>query len=248
MIMFYPQSSTWLPNNLWYVLTGGGGSFCFMVGGYLEGEHNNWRQFDWETWSRMPVQMSLINFLGATLFLWGYLPSTGHWASHTGTTTYIWMVATPFTVGSILFALGSWMALFMWKQQQFGLGFAKTLEGHSKQKVNVSQHIMIIVYLSNICMAWSRLAIVICHDWGTYQGVYVHEILFRLFAMHGILLVVSAIHTTPDRHPYDYLLWGMRFIAVYGFVGNIYLLWVETADLAHMKEQMEAAAANHTAA
>jgi hypothetical protein len=35
---------------------------------------------------------------------------------------------------------------------------------------------------------------------------------------HCILFLVSVIHCTPRRHPFDYLLYIMRIIAVYGFV------------------------------
>jgi hypothetical protein len=35
---------------------------------------------------------------------------------------------------------------------------------------------------------------------------------------------MSALHTTPKRQPYGHLVWALRIIAVYSFVGEVYML------------------------
>ena len=143
----------------------------------------------------------------------------------------VWMVATPFTVGSVFFFIGSWMSLYMWKQQNFGLGYANHIYGASHVIVDWRQQLMAVVYVGAICMQWCRLGICSSYDWGYYHTVYILEIVFRLLVYHCIMFLMSALHTTPDRHPFGVLLWSMRLIALYGFVADIYLLRKESVNL-----------------
>lgn len=56
------------------------------------------------------------------------------------------------------------------------------------------------------------------------------QITFRLLLYHCIMFLMSALHTTPDRHPFGVMLWSMRLIAIYAFFGDIYLLRLESVD------------------
>jgi len=84
---------------------------------------------------------------------------------------------------------------------------------------------------SAVVLQWCRIGICASHNWGTYQPVYICEILFKLLTYHCIMFLASALHTTPDRHPYGVLLWSMRTIAVFGFCSDIFLLNLENRDL-----------------
>ena len=39
-------------------------------------------------------------------------------------------------------------------------------------------------------------------------------------ATHVIILLGTAVHNTPSIHPYDYLLWGMRGVALILFASS----------------------------
>jgi len=233
MLMFDTSGHTsFLYNyNLVYVLSGGLGSTLFALGAVAEGEHNNWRECSMETFQKPSVQMAILNLFGAMFFLLAYIVEYNHYADD-HKDVLVGLVATPFAVGSVFFFIGSWMSLYMWKQQNFGLGYAKHMNGHSHVVVDWRQQLMAIVYIGCITLQWNRLGVVCSYDWGFYHYVYILEISFRLLVYHCIMFLMSALHTTPDRHPFGILLWSMRLIALYGFCGDIYLLQKESTDLA----------------
>jgi hypothetical protein len=121
--------------DLWYVMTGTLGSMGFVIGAVAEGEHNNWREL---RLSEMPVLMSFLNFMGGALFVVAYVTDFNRFDDEecaNGRCGFtVWLVATPFTIGSILFILSAWISLWMWKQQRFGVGFAKTLDSRLEDK------------------------------------------------------------------------------------------------------------------
>jgi len=215
--------------NLVYVISGGLGSILFALGALAEGEHNNWRDCNKETFKKPENQMAALNFSGAVLFLVAYIVEYNHYADH-HRDVLVWVVCTPFTVGSIFFFIGSWMSLYMWKQQNFGLGYAKHINGRSHVVVDWKQQLMALVYIGCITMQWERLGICASYNWGYYHTVYILEITFRLLLYHCIMFLMSALHTTPDRHPFGVMLWSMRLIAIYAFFGDIYLLRLESID------------------
>ena len=44
------------------------------------------------------------------------------------------------------------------------------------------------------------------------------------------MFLLSVIHATPKRHPFDYLLYTLRIIAVYGFVSEVFTLHQDAID------------------
>ena len=128
------HDSLWYKYNLVYVLSGGVGSILFALGSIAEGEHNGWRNK--KALKKPEVQMAILNLVGSLLFLLAYIVDYNHYADNH---EYIltWLVATPFTVGSIFFFVGSWISLYLWKQQNFGLGFAKHIIGRSHVVVDM---------------------------------------------------------------------------------------------------------------
>jgi len=95
---------------------------------------------------------------GSLLFLLAYIFEYNHYAGK-HEDVLVWLVATPFTVGSIFFFFGSWYSLIMWKQQNFGLGYARNIVGKSHVVVNWTQQVMLMVYIGCICCQWERLGI-----------------------------------------------------------------------------------------
>jgi hypothetical protein len=216
--------------NLWYVMTGTFGSICFAVSAVAEGEHNNWREL---RVSEMPVLMSFLNFFGGVLFMVAYVTDFNRFADNKcadGKCAFtVWLVATPFAVGSFLFILSSWISLWMWKQQRFGVGFAKTLDTDSEPiavAVDWKQQLAVAIYIANICMAYCRLGFFATEDWGDWETVRILDVIQNLLVYHTIFFLMSVVHTTPDRHPYDYLLWCMRIIALFSFAKDTYGLHI----------------------
>lgn len=201
--------------------------FQFALGAIAEGEHNDWREM--KNAKKAEIQMAILNFVGSILFLLAYVTEYNHYPSH-HEGALVWLVATPFTVGSAFFFVGSWMSLILWKQQNFGLGYARHVVGRSHVRVDWKQQVMMMIYIGSICMQWERLGICFAYDWGYYHNVYLLEIIFRLLVYHGIMMLMSALHTTPNRPPYGMLLYGMRMICIYAFICDIYLLRIESVD------------------
>ena len=222
--------------NLWYVMTGGVGSFFFVLGAICEGEHNHWRQSPWKHITELPILMSFLNFFGGVLFLVAYVVDFSGYADKTcadgDCDATVWGVAGTFTTGSIFFLISSWMSLWMWKQQNFGLGFAKEMVGRSMVKVDLKQQIMIVFYCANICLSWCRLGFVFSRKFEneSMEHALALDAGLKLLAYHCIMFLASALHTTPKRHPFNYIFWCMRIIAIYGFVSEVYIVHEMAVD------------------
>jgi hypothetical protein len=214
--------------NFWYVFTGAAGSVCFVVGATFEGEHNDWRHTTCRRWTELPFLMSVLNFVGGTLFAVAYLVDVDRSADalceQGECLLTIHGVAGTFTVGSIFFIISSWMSLWMWKSQNFGLSFGKTVVGHAPAvKVDLKQQCILVVYVSNLCMAWIKLGFLLANAgaWDDPFEVF-HDTVLKLLTYFCIMFLASALHTTPRKVPYNYVFWMMRVISVYGFVGEAY--------------------------
>eukprot|EP00937_MAST-01D_sp_MAST-1D-sp2_P003126 g3126.t1 len=231
--------STTAAYNFWYVTTGGVGSLFFAAAACFEGEHNDWRAVIMRGARHVvadaAVSMALLNLLGGVLFAVAYFADTDRTvtdATARGSSgPLIWGVAAPFSVGSAVFIASSWLSLYMWKLQNYGMGFAKELSRNSLLKnVDTKQQLMLVVYQANICMAWVRLALIFAasgqHDIDehTPRTEVALRTAFELLTYHCVLLLMSAVHATPTVRPYNYCLWLMRLTAVYGTATQIYAL------------------------
>lgn len=143
-----------------------------------------------------------------------------------------------YLAGSLCFLLGAWVAMFMWKTEQFGLGFIKEINDESynrrenavspmndagsgrlpapERAVDWKQQIFLSVYV----LLGTTSAIDICHavskpvGASTISTVYnVISSVSNFLAAHAILWLATIVHRTPMMHPYGYLLWFMRVIA-----------------------------------
>ena len=154
----------------------------------------------------------------------------------------MWEVNNFFVIGSVFFLLSAWISLWMWKEQMFGLGYGDadgTLMGHRKKsKVDVKQQVALLFYMVNIMLAWVYCVLASNDDSSQSFGhiskgwVRVAQLgsLFSVLVYHCILFLMSTIHDTPKTHPYDYLLWSMRAIALFGTVFETYRLAIYLSD------------------
>ena len=135
--------------NGWYFGTGAVGSAFFMLGAVFEGEHNNWRQVSCARFRELPFLMSILNFLGGFFFFVAYAVDVNRFADDLCAkgecAVTVWVVCAPFTLGSLCFLVSSWMSLWMWKKQEFGLGYNKEMVGLATKRVNIKQQFMIAV-------------------------------------------------------------------------------------------------------
>jgi len=203
--------------NMWVAGPALIGCLHFATAAVCEGEYNRWRDFGAATW-QAPVWQSYCYFLGALFFIVGVVFQFNHWNEHVPFWQE-WLVVPPWTAGSLLFIKGSWMDLVMWKTQQYGMGYSNELSSPTRaKKVDWRQQLMVGVYVCNICMLWCDMFLHIYVP--TLNGnalVSVLDLMQQFFVYVVILILASAIHKTPKEHPYDYLLWMMRFVSVWNF-------------------------------
>eukprot|EP00747_Dinoflagellata_sp_TGD_P144317 gnl/TRDRNA2_/TRDRNA2_176479_c2_seq17.p1 gnl/TRDRNA2_/TRDRNA2_176479_c2~~gnl/TRDRNA2_/TRDRNA2_176479_c2_seq17.p1 ORF type:complete len:393 (+),score=52.08 gnl/TRDRNA2_/TRDRNA2_176479_c2_seq17:104-1282(+) len=220
MSMFgWPPKKTLLEYNLTYVGTGVAGSVCFVVAALLQGEYNDWRRYTWS----LPVWISHFNFWGAALFLLGYAVDFNHTADDMGADSVLEVsgVDCTFLFGSLCFLVGACMDLVMWQQERYGLGFAKKLQNNSAVKADFLQLVTIAATVLNITFTWVRISFAaatphsyirkVGGQWASGE---------KIIAYHVILLMLSLLHKTPKRHPYDYLTYGLRVVAAFGLLGE----------------------------
>lgn len=252
MSSVYTSESDLIKFDFLYASMGAGGSFLFVLGAVLEGEHNGWRELTQHRWfhsaSSLPVWMSVLNFFGALLFMLAYAIDYNHVADNSKAIT-TWVVALPFTVGSFFFIIGSWISMWMWKNHQFGLGFAEDMDMDPVSPkiqlgqvyppdmkpvgVNRKQQSMMVVYLAAICVAYVKMGFLASSAEseltftgleGDWHVAWYLEGFQKILVYHCIVFLASAIHKTPQHPPFNYLLNGMRIVALYGFCSDVYIL------------------------
>jgi len=221
MEMFFPSVRaayglrSW---NFWYVFVGAAGSAFFVVAGFIQGEYNEWRQLK----CTAPVVTSHMNFWGGVMFLLAYVIDWNHFADKHEKVT-VWGVATPFTVGSACFVFAAFAELWMWKTENFGLGFAISLKAPSQRKVqrqvDKTAMFFISIYFLNITMSWVRFGFVLSGE--DYRNVWSYTIVHKLVVYHFLLFTISVYHKVPKEHPYDLIVYGVRAIGLFGIVGEV---------------------------
>ena len=278
----------WAPSTL--------GSLCFVLAAIIEFKHNS------HVRCSTPVFWLCFWYLaGSLLFL---VAAAAGWP-HQVEDVEDGLVNPGYALGSIAFALGAWCALWMWKAEQFGLGFIReinevwasatdksargagfyespydepvadnpgymerpwrstrsaperrsaasliSVEGGAAAedstntrrmpsaddskpaKVDLKQQAFLLVYVLlgtlsvlNLCttIACEQEAARGHAELGAARLAAAGTILASLsvfFAAHVILMLATVVHRTPSLHPYDYLLWCMRFGALLFFAAE----------------------------
>lgn len=214
----WPPKSTTTAFNINYVLIGSAGSLCFVIGAIIQGEYNHWRKCEISA----PVCMSHFNFWGSFFFLVAYVADFNHYADHHVWVSQ-WLVATPFTLGSFFFVLAACMEIYMWKEERYGLGFAKSLHMNPSWREATWDPKMITIMLvfCNICCAWIRFSFFIV-DGNANTTVYTLAVIEKILIYHFFLFFLSLARIIPTKHPFDILIHFARLIVVVGLVGEVY--------------------------
>ena len=170
-------------------------------------------------------------------------------------------VYTTYLIGSINFFVASSMMLYMWKGEQYGLGFIPSINrlvplrmsnhnnGNKQYRtVSVVHFVCLQTYILltgasfiDFCFATQRFSV-----YSKYHGfAHFHEAvasLMGVFMAVGLLFMASILHHTPRIHPFDKLLWWanvyvfMKLIQILVSIFEYYTMALET-------ESKEAAAA-----
>lgn len=162
-----------------------------------------------------------------SFFFIGYASDFDHYADQSDRAT-AWLVAAPFAFGSMFFWVGSWMAQYLWKIHDFGLGFAKELKAGSNDvawKVDWGQQFMIVIYTTNLCGNLLEFAVLLFElEWTAQRWARFWDCCLRILAYTGILGLASAVHITPKEHPYVVLYWIMRVTCFCDLIGQAALV------------------------
>ena len=210
------------------------GGLSFTIAAVIECYHNADATPEHRVW-----WLCLFYLLGSVLFC--LAASTGAAAAigllERSTALERWGIGLPYLLGSIAFLFGGWMQMRMWKAQQFGLGFVREVNAiftAFAKPIDLKQQLSIGVYTTTVALCALNLAL--NHSWHervetvwsqdghirfvpevltvTAQAEELFTDISGLVASHGMLLVATVVHQTPDLHPFDYLLWVMRGVSV----------------------------------
>eukprot|EP00992_Anisonema_acinus_P003345 TRINITY_DN12849_c0_g1_i1.p1 TRINITY_DN12849_c0_g1~~TRINITY_DN12849_c0_g1_i1.p1 ORF type:complete len:125 (+),score=12.85 TRINITY_DN12849_c0_g1_i1:508-882(+) len=98
--------------------------------------------------------------------------------------------------------------LYMWKQQQFGLGWLRELNvlRFNERQLSNAQFVMLNIYLLIACAAIIECSIV----WQLRCYMAVPLPLVTIFGIIGVMWLATVLHNTPKRQPFGSLLWYMR--------------------------------------
>jgi hypothetical protein len=208
------------------------GSFFFVLGAWKEVTHNKCLDvracYANGKMKTLPFWLSWNNLSGACCFLLAacagrFDPESPGW------------VYTTYLVGSLNFFLASSMMLFMWKGEQYGLGFIPSINrlvplraasvadvelraaGKGYRRVSKTHFVFIQMYIAltgasfiDFCFATQRFSV---YSQG-HGFAHFHEVvasLMGVFMSVGLLFMASVLHHTPRIHPFDKLLWWVNF-------------------------------------
>jgi hypothetical protein len=100
------------------------GSVCFVAGGIAEVRHNRCLDLPAAVksgrWKTLPFWLSWNNLCGGVFFLVAAM--AGRWVPESPGWVY-----TTYLVGSVNFFIASSIMLYMWKGEQYGLGFIPSI-------------------------------------------------------------------------------------------------------------------------
>ena len=196
------------------------GSLCFTLAAAIDCHHNRMaRCTDSVFWLCFTYMAGSVLFLVGSLCSYPGLP-LGHFFNDL-------TVNATFGIGAVFFLFGSWITLYMWKAEQFGLGFISEIHrnqvatGTDPKGVDISQQGFLLVYV--ILGVVSILDM--CHTWylrhdhverGVSSVLLTATALSSLsscLAAHAILWLATVVHRMPTLAPFGYLLWCVRLIA-----------------------------------
>ena len=204
------------------------GSAFFIAGAYAEVRHNRCLDIrecaENGRWKTLPFWLSWNNLSGGCLFFLAacagrFDPESPGW------------VYTTYLIGSVNFFVASSVMLYMWKGEQYGLGFIPSInrlvplrsasgDGKAYRRVSVLQYVFLQLYIVltgasfiDFCFATQRFGV-----YSQYHGfAHFHEAIASLmgvFMSVGLLVMASVLHHTPRIHPFDKLLYWVQIYVV----------------------------------
>lgn len=241
------------------------GSFFFILGAAVEVKRNGVSDvraaIEDGTWMTLPFWVSWNNLFGGCFFFIAAV------AGRFDPTSPGW-VYTTYLIGSMNFFVASSLMMYMWKGEQYGLGFIPSINrlvplraasvadsalraaGKGYRRVSKTHFAFLQMYIAltgasfiDFCFATQRFSV-----YSQYHGfAHFHEAvasLMGVFMAVGLLIMASVLHHTPRIHPFDKLLWWVNF---YVFVKLIQIL-VSIFEYYTVALETEAKEAEETAA
>eukprot|EP01084_Bolivina_argentea_P259972 438877_1 len=193
-------------DNIWiiYKICSFIGNTCFCIAGLMAMYLN-------ECWKWKPYRLewfvSWFNGIGGLLFFIAGIVALFN----------DFMVPWLYLFGSICYLIASIAALMMWKLQQFGYIYMPELNkkqqtyGVWKKKRNIVLYrdiLFINLYVITAALAITSISYAVqCKRYSDWIKNYSLIAIGSL----GVLLLGSVIHTEPEKPPFSYLLWFLRF-------------------------------------
>jgi len=212
---FYLPKS-WSSFPWWMSFFGGCG---FTLGGICEMiAHKFWKfrphKLGWWT--------AYFNFVGGFLFV--IAAAIGFWFEVDP--MYAKASKWAYLVGSFSYLCGGMLSLVMWKSEQFGLAFMPMLnltnENNKRHTVSFLQLPFLFMYCCTSAISVSGIVYTYCASdhWNV-----VSSFVLSLVIPTGVLGLASVIHRVPEKPPYSYLLWFLRFIMAWLTINHFEDCW-----------------------
>lgn len=196
------------------------GALAFLFGSLLECSANK----VWEMQiSRGAWWISICNLVGSIGYTVAGFSMLVKVAGHP---TVDWLVNVPYLLGSAGFMVGALFTMWLWKGEQYGLGFmpemnnVKSRDEPSNFVLSVHQEYgcgraspwqlpFLTMYLFNA--TGSVLLVGIAIFWKEPDFAYeLFESILNFLLSHGVMLLGSVVHHVPTARPHSWLLVYMR--------------------------------------
>jgi len=190
------------------------GCICFNIGAGIECYHNQiWNIFGPQGILTPIWWLCMSNVFGSVLFM---VAATSGLFNLTTVEQNNW-VCWPYTIGSFMFVIGSFIQLLMWKQNLFGGGWMNSLvekrqveeaEGQPMVRAEATyfQGLFLMVYITGLSLSVVELSFaMLTSDFANSDGSF-----FGLLIQLGVIALGSVLHNSPPTYPYNYLFWALR--------------------------------------
>mmetsp|Transcript_37560 Transcript_37560/g.48584 ORF Transcript_37560/g.48584 Transcript_37560/m.48584 type:complete len:147 (-) Transcript_37560:359-799(-) len=131
----------------------------------------------------------------------------------------IFLTSLPFIIGSFFFLVSSLSGLWMWKLEQYGNSYLPEInmaKPSKKSNIEGFQVFFVLIYCLNITFSIVNMSMSVrCNK------TQLPSQLLRIIIPVGLLALSSVIHMIPEKPPFSYLLWWLRWSMIYQLVVDI---------------------------
>jgi len=148
----------------------------------------------------------------------------------------VYLVDWPYLVGSAGFLIGGLCTMWLWKLEQYGLGFIPEMNVHVRRgeehpaqfKLAMNMHaeygcgraspyqlpflVMYIVNATGAVLCCGIAFFGVGKDGGLNKNYEIFEAILNFALSHGVLLLGSVVHHVPTARPHNWLLMYMRVV------------------------------------